>query len=276
MKTIRVSLLAITGLAALLAMPVNAQLPDPLPATNAFASPVYASNVASYSAGLGSFYFSSDATVPSVISTWNDGPINLASILGYNPFDYEGFVKAIYIGETATWLNDFGYMSSAAPGVHTPLLTGIDSLTNAVSGYEVYVPHAAGESLDFFLNSGAAGSGGVYHAFGAVNDYSGSDLSLHTKWTVVPVETTYLDAYGNLVTGLVDTLIVGFEDARNTASYYDADFNDLVVAFQFVPPRSTPVPEPSTYGLIGAGALLGFVGYRRFKGAKAQLPVAAA
>lgn len=31
------------------------------------------------------------------------------------------------------------------------------------------------------------------------------------------------------------------------------------------PPAGSAVPEPSTYGMIGAGALLGLIGFRRFK-----------
>jgi len=48
----------------------------------------------------------------------------------------------------------------------------------------------------------------------------------------------------------------------------DLDYSDSIIALQFYTLSGAPfpdgaVPEPSTYGLIGAGALLGLVALRR-------------
>jgi hypothetical protein len=51
----------------------------------------------------------------------------------------------------------------------------------------------------------------------------------------------------------------------------DWDYNDIVLALQFFDKNGTPltpVPESSTYGLIGAAGLLGLVLVRRFKSKK--------
>jgi hypothetical protein len=59
---------------------------------------------------------------------------------------------------------------------------------------------------------------------------------------------------------------MAFEDIRRRGSGRDNDFNDFIFAFRAIYDEpQAPVPEPSTYGLIGAATLLGFVGYRRFK-----------
>jgi hypothetical protein len=78
----------------------------------------------------------------------------------------------------------------------------------------------------------------------------------------------------------VDTLLIAFEDLRGpalppggglpTIPPGDADYTDFIVAFQFLPTQQSMVPEPSTYGLIGAAALMAVVGYRRFKASKVQ------
>jgi len=55
-------------------------------------------------------------------------------------------------------------------------------------------------------------------------------------------------------------LVFAFEDLGTWDS--DEDFNDLVFAINL---NGTQVPEPSTYGIIGALALLGLVVSRRFR-----------
>lgn len=70
------------------------------------------------------------------------------------------------------------------------------------------------------------------------------------------------------------TVLFAFEDwNQNTSGVTpnnpapDDDRNDFVFALQFA--GYTAVPEPSTYGIIGAIALLGLIAARRIKGLKA-------
>lgn len=257
--------------AALLATSAYAQIAPPLPGgITTFAAPTYGSNVAQYQADLGDLYFDSDVTVPSSIQLWNNGPVNLASVYGSSPFlAAGGSVKVIFLGETAGWTNDFVYSASNMPAVYTPLATDIENslvppFGNIRSGWETVVGYNAGATLDFWANSGGPiGDGGLFPAFSGTNMFAGPDATIHTRWNTRMVTTTYFDGTA-VTTGEILTLLVGWEDVRVGNVYHDADYNDLVVAFQFLPTQ-TPVPEPSTYGLMGAAALLGFVAVRRYK-----------
>lgn len=255
----------------------SAQITPPLPSgISTFAAPTYASNVAQYAADLGDLYFDSDVTVPSSIQTWANGPVDLAAVLGSDPFLAEGgSVKAIFLGETAGWENDFVVSNSSTPGTFTPLITDIENSLVAPfgtvqSGFETTVSYGAGETLDFWLNSGGdVGDGGLFSGFTATNLFAGADLSVHTRWSVRDVTTTYFNG-SSVVTQDVKTILIGYEDVRQGNAYYDGDFNDVVVAFQFLPSQMPPVPEPSTYGLLGGAALVGLVALRRMKRKAAQ------
>jgi hypothetical protein len=298
MKT-KSTILAAT-LAAALASTASAQiLPNPT-GVNMFNNPLFASNVTNYANAFGNpvlspngnLYIDSGAnTTPPAIAGWNNAPAPLPVFSATG-----GSVKVIFLGETAGNLNDFGYVKSTSitstyinnPAnlkyLATDIENGLTGGGNVVSGQEAYVHYGAGESIDFFLyNSGSPftngglgawftfGQGGLeaYLHGGALPGYQ------HYRWTTQQVMTEYVNASGAFVTGLVDTLLVSFEDFTFAPTspgdvppiaIPGADYSDFIFAFQFLPNQA--VPEPSTYGLMGAAALLGLVGYRRFKASK--------
>lgn len=263
--------ITLAAVAAALVTSASAQIVPPLPTgVDNFSAPTFASNVAQYQADLGDLYFDSNANVPSSIQGWNDGPVDLASALGGSPWLAQGgSVKAIFLGDTAGWKNDFVSSQSDAPTSYNTIITDIENNYlnpgNVRSGDETVISYDAGTTLDFWLNSGGpVGDGGLYSAFTSENRFAGSDTSVHTRWSIRNVTTTYFNG-SSVVTAEIPTILIGFEDVRQGRPYYDADFNDFVVGFQFLPSQNVPVPEPSTYGLIGAAALVGLVAYRRNK-----------
>lgn len=263
--TTTVKLTLAAALAASLLSVGSAQITPPFPTgVNAFTNPG-PPNMGQFAADLGDLYFNSTANVPSEIQTWNAGPVNFAAALGGNPFKPDGgAVQVIQLGKTSDWTNDFVVSNSSSPMTFTPLLTDISS-SNIHSGWTTSVEYAAGTSLEFWLNSGGdIGQGGLFSAFGSTNLFAGTDTTSHVRWTTRDVTTTFFNGT-TTVTQDIKTLLVGFEDTRTGISFYDGDFNDFVVGFQFLPSQLPPVPEPSTYGLLGGVALVGLVAARRFK-----------
>jgi hypothetical protein len=295
MKT-KTSILAATFAAALASVASAQILPNPT-GVNLFNNPLYIDNVANYSAAFGNagapngnLYIDSGANVtPPAIVGWNNG---VAPFPTFSPTG--GSVKVVFLGETAGNNNDFGYVKFPNVGgigntanlsyLATDIENSLNGGGNIGSGQEAYVHYSAGETVDFFLyNSGdpyANGGLGAWFVLGqgGLEAYlHGQALPgyQHYRWTTQSVWTKYANEYGVETEGFVDTLLVSFEDFTFAQTNPNeappivipgADYSDFIFAFQFLPNQA--VPEPSTYGLMGAAALLGLVGYRRFKASK--------
>jgi hypothetical protein len=195
-----------------------------------------------------------------------------------------GTIRGIYVAESAGWQNDFGYTYSgnpAGPNSYTVFqnIQGnpADGPTTVSFGQYFDVPLSIGQAsnFDFWLNGvGAMGTanptpptdnGGVYTAFNQANSSSFINGG-NVLWSQTPLlVNTFVPALGAYVD--VATYLVAFEDWRQDRGS-DRDFSDLIVGVQFFNANGlpfAPVPEPSTYGLIGAAALLGLIARRRFK-----------
>ncbi|HEY5552449.1 MAG TPA: PEP-CTERM sorting domain-containing protein, partial [Opitutaceae bacterium] len=164
------------------------------------------------------------------------------------------------------WLNDFGLnlggSNAYGAGAYT-LWSSIDNGTPPV-GDQYSMTHPDGSdptSIDFWLNSDALARGGTYSIFDP-------DSSVPSNSGLPDFDYS---AFGNVFDVFDDgaevarrVLVVAVEDWRE----FDVDFTDLFFAIEIYDREGNsqfPVPEPSTYGLIGAAFLMALVAARRMR-----------
>jgi hypothetical protein len=170
-------------------------------------------------------------------------------------------VEVVYLGESGGWKNNLGMRLN---GVDSILAANIDqnlawAPTVNFGDYTTFKLNP-GNTLDFFVSTPVSPSGGKYYVFDKTLNVPIAN-SKNSYWgTLNPLVGHKIGDPANLQAFTV----ISVED-KNDKQPQD-DWTDVVYAFRAVydlPDAS--VPEASTYGLIGAAALIGIVGYRRFK-----------
>lgn len=244
-------------------------------------------------ASIGSYKISSDATQPLPNPfglTWGStASANVtAALSAINTGG--GSLQGMFIGESAMWLNDFGYTYSgnpAGPNSYTlfeNIRSGTGPGANVAFGDNFRINFTVGSAanFDFFYNSsgstnasGTTTMGGVYTLFNPSNSSPVPPGGPLVLWAQNPIMVnTWVPSIGAYAD--VATYLVALEDWRfNNGT--DADYTDLILGLQFYNAAGTPfapVPEPSTYGFMGAIALLGMICYRRFRLKAQRRPMA--
>lgn len=172
-----------------------------------------------------------------------------------------------YLGKSAGWENDFGMTVGGKNAyeidggdAHTLWSSIVDGAPAVGDQYTFSVD--APSIIDFWLNSGGnppPAQGGTYSMF-----YPGTSDPSNTG--LPNFDYSALGKVFNVHDSIADKnrsiLVIAIEDWRN----FDRDFTDMFFAIEIYDRDGNPqfpVPEPSTYGLIGAMLLLGLVAVRR-------------
>ncbi len=141
-------------------------------------------------------------------------------------------------GVLATAFNEIGFTLSYG-AINTALIVGDSSLINnqATFGVGLFASTFSGTIVfdDESANSlGSAPAAGTFRPVGSLAAFDGALLTAGSAWTLTISDTS---AIGSAVVFDRATLNVNI----------------------------TPVPEPSTYGLLGVVSLIGIVAWRRFR-----------
>jgi len=175
----------------------------------------------------------------------------------------EDIVRITFLGKTAGWTNDFGMnlggTGVSGPGAYTlweSIVAG-DPLIGTQTGFVQGANDPA--VIDFWLNSSAAANGGTYSMFfPGTSDPSNTGLPLYdysARGRIFNVNDSFSGTERSI-------LVMAIEDWRD----FDRDFTDWFFAIEVgdrFGDQQFGVPEPSTFGLIGAMALLGLAVIRR-------------
>ena len=235
--------------------------------------------------GLAIFQTADDGNVPLIgLGTAFSSAIPAGLLAERSRMDaHGGDIRAIFLGESAGWLNDFGYSYDGNPAsagsfsVFSDIQSCPDSPfpVNVHFGDYVDIGLAAGaaDSFDFWLNAvGGSGlvspstssvQGGVYTVFNP----SGSSPSIAPGNVVYLLQPLMVSTWEPATMSYRDvaTYVVGFEDSRPD-NPIDGDHSDLLVGFQFYLPTAThffaenaAVPEPVSYAWVAAVGLLGLI-----------------
>jgi len=168
-----------------------------------------------------------------------------------------GKYDIVFIGESAGWVdNDLSILTDVAAdgsgGTSTLVFEDVKdptANTNALTAGNfktLSVSAGSGVGLfDFLLDSSAHGAGGEWSAM-----YPGQNTPDDTSFEHGLVNTTLFEGI----------TLIAFEDVREVGS--NKDYGDAVIALIS---RGASVPEPSTYGILGALALLSLIVSRRIK-----------
>ena len=180
-----------------------------------------------------------------------------------------GIIRTIFLGESAGWLDSFGYTYSGAfngPDAYTAFAKteanpAATSPVNVNFGdyFDINLAAGAATTFDFWFQGEDMTSGGDYTLLHPANSVPPSNGAMWAQRPLVAnTWNTTLNSYVD-----ISTYVVGLEDWLGG----DKDFTDGMYAFQFYTPTGAPdivpVPEPATYGLIGVAALLGLIALRR-------------
>lgn len=263
-----------------------AQVVPPLPATVP-ASPDTWSNAPLWDAQINNVTVTGDANTPIGPLAAADG-ITLGGVAPGAIADMIA-IRIIYFGESAGFKNDFGFTRGAPTVVSGPPSTAstLDASARTLAGdvnssipsptpftfWDIPVTAATFGNFDIWLSSSDSFdstnpsptvNGGLYHAFHAAwdNPSEGSKASWSQAFVL---NTNYFDSVSSsVVTVGATTQLLSFEDVR--AAHSDSDYSDLVLGIQIIREGGRPntgVPEPKTYGVIGAAALLAIITVRR-------------
>lgn len=182
-----------------------------------------------------------------------------------------GVIRTIFLAESAGWNNSLGYTYSgnfAGPQSFTAFSHMQDTATTTTPAnikfgdyFDISLPIGSESKFDLWFQGEDTVNGGDYTLFHPSNS-SANIAPGNALWSQTSVVANTWNATLNAYVD-VSTYVVGLEDWRLDRGS-DRDYSDAVIAMQFytlsgVPFTLEAVPEPSTYGLIGACALLGLV-----------------